>query len=477
MFRSYLIAAGAALLCSTAVAQQKLDPSRLYPVTAPIKNAGTVDVSTGKWTKPAQQVKTGSQSIYNNTCTWTTLNYYAGFDWCEENYDEGRIPSPSSPGSHVGAQVNNTVISVQIAYCTFVADTIVQAGGGYDMELAFWNKLNGDCVGLIPPTPPPPSSTATAYFDLSGLGLPGSTTTGFQACWIVTLDTTNSGFVLASDGEGTFNGTPADDKFIWMQAQNQTQATQLPNTPDGFLIVGEPATGGYGACSYTIPCGTDALFGNTCGTGLDTFDASWINVDGIAVGGAGQPANCVNTVAQYGFGTNCYFFGGYPTNPLASYWLIMESDGRPTNPISFYCAQTKATSVPSCVPQISATNTTLATGVWHVSNVPLGPGVTVTVGIFIYTDGVGIGQSTFSSNIPFGRLCLQNFKRSSPACPASVNSGSPNTCVGQFNVAVNCNSGALGVAVGEDVNVQCWYRDPPNVANANFTNAIFYTVN
>jgi hypothetical protein len=471
-----VILAASAALSSMVFAQQRLDPSRLYPVTAPLKNAGTVDVSTGKWTKPAQQVKSGNQTIYNNTCTWTTLNYYAGFDWCEDNYDEGRIPSPSSPGSHAGAQVNNYIMSVQIAYCTYVSDTIVQAGGGYDMELAFWIKLNGDCVGLIPPTPPAQSTTATAYFDLSGLGLPGSTSTGFQACWIVTLDTSNSGFVLASDGEGTFDGNPADDKFIWMQAQNQTQATQL-TTPDGFLIVGEPAAGGYGACSYTIPCGLDPLFGNTCGTGLDTFDASWINVDGIAVGAAGQPANCINTVAQYGFGTNCYFFGGYPTNPLASYWLVMTSDGRPTSCICFgLCTQTKPTSVAGCMPALSVTNTSLATGAWTVSKVPLGPGVNVTVGIMIYTDGVDIGQSTFSSNIPFGKLCLQSFKRSAPACPAAVFSGTPNTCVGTFSVPVNCNSGALGVAVGEDVNVQCWYRDPPNPANANFTNMIFYTV-
>jgi hypothetical protein len=469
-----VLAASAALPCM-AFAQQRLDPSRLYPVTAPIKNAGTVDVSTGKWTGPQKSTKLGSQSIYNNTCTWTTLNYYAVFDWCDDNYDEGRIPSTSSPSAPSGAMNNNFIQSIQISYCTYIADSIVQTGGGYAMELAFWNKLNGDCVGLIPPTPPPVSTTAAAYFDLSGLGLPGSTSTGFQACWIVTLDTSNSGFVLKSDGEGTFNGNPADDKFIWMQAQNQTQAMSMVMPGDGFLIVGEPATGGYGACSYTIPCGIDALFGNTCGTGLDTFDASWINVDGIAVGGAGQPAGCVNTVAQYGFGTNCYFFGGYPTNPLASYWLVLEAEG-PGDPLLVYCTQSKPTSVANCTPQLSVTNASLATGAWTVGKVPLGPGVTTTVGIFIYTDGAGIGPSAFQANVPFGLLCLQGFKRSSPACPAVSFGGASNTCVGTFSLPVSCNGGALGITAGEDVNVQCWYRDPPNPAQANFTNAIFYTV-
>jgi hypothetical protein len=155
--------------------------------------------------------------------------------------------------------------------------------------------------------------------------------------------------------------------------------------------------------------------------------------------------------------------------------FVLEGN-RSGGPVS-YCTQAKATSVPSCVPALTASNTSLATGSWNVSNVPLGPGVTATVGIYIYTDGVGIGQSAFSQVIPFGTLCLQGFKRSSPACSASVFSGTQNTCVGTFSTAVNCNAGALGIAVGEDVNVQCWYRDPPNVANANFTNAIFYTVN
>jgi hypothetical protein len=41
---------------------------------------------------------------------------------------------------------------------------------------------------------------------------------------------------------------------------------------------------------------------------------------------------------------------------------------------------------------------------------------------------------------------------------------------------INCNAGALGINIGEDVNVQCWYRDPPNLCLSNFTNAIFYTV-
>jgi hypothetical protein len=473
MFRSYLIAAGAALLCTSAAAQQKLDPSRMYPITTPIKNAGTVDVTTGKWTKPGQQTKAGVGIIFNNTCTWQTQAYYAGFDWCEENYDEGRIPSPSDPAAPSGALANNVIQSIQVSYCTFAGN--VSGAGGYDMDLAFFNKLGGDCVGTIPPTPPSVSSQATAYIPLAGLGLPGSTTFGFQACWLVTLDMSNTGMVLASDGEGTFDGAGPDDKFIWMQRQNTTVgALQIPGTPDGFFISGEPATGGFGACSYNIPCGTDALFGNTCGTGLDSFDAPWINVDGIGVGAAGIPAGCANSVAQYGFGTNCYFFGGYPSAPLASYWLVMEGDARSGPGFTSYCTQTKPTSVAGCFATLTATDLTVATGVWSATNIPAAAAATI-VGIYIYTDGVGIGQSTFSATVPFGTLCLAGFKRSAPTCAPAVLAGVAGCNTGTMNVAVNCNGGALGIVAGEDVNVQLWHRDPAAAGTADFSNAIFYT--
>jgi hypothetical protein len=473
MFRSYLIAAGAALLCTSAAAQQRLDPSRMYPITTPVKNAGTVDVTTGKWTKPAQGTKAGSSLIFNNSCTWTTQAYYAGFDWCEENYDEGRIPSDDPAGSPPpGAKDNNTILSIQVSYCTFAGPL---GASGYDMDLAFYDKLGGDCVGTVPPTPPPVSSTATAYIPLGGLGLPGSTAFGFQACWLITLDMSNSGMVLQGDGDGTFDGAGADDKFIWMQRQNTTVgALQIPGTPDGFFISGEPATGGFGACSYNIPCGIDALGGNTCGTGLDSFDASWINVDGIGVGASGQPAGCANTVAQYGFGTNCYFFGGYPTGPFASYWLIMEGDVKGTCFTSF-CTQTKPTSVAGCFSVLTATNCSKATGVWTATNIPAAAPSTV-VGIYIYTDGVGIGQSAVNVTVPFGKLCLAGFKRSSPTCAPAVLAASAGCNTGTMNVAVNCNAGALGVNVGEDVNVQLWHRDPTAAGTADFSNAIFYTV-
>lgn len=148
--------------------------------------------------------------------------------------------------------------------------------------------------------------------------------------------------------------------------------------------------------------------------------------------------------------------------------------------ITQYCTQTKPTSVttPPCSALLTATNCTLDTGEWSTTNIPrsssLGAGS--TIGIYIYTHGVGIGQSTFTLAMAFGTLCLSGPQRSSPSCSPVVVSGLlPGVCnVGPANLALSC--GPLGISVGEDVNVQFWFRDGGAPGDADFSNAIFYTV-
>jgi hypothetical protein len=150
-------------------------------------------------------------------------------------------------------------------------------------------------------------------------------------------------------------------------------------------------------------------------------------------------------------------------------------------PIAF-CAQSKPTSVPGCTATLGITNATLATGAWSASDIPrdasLGTGS--VLGIYIFTHGAGIGQSGTSLNLPFGTLCLTGFKRSAPPCaPALLAGAQGGLCnPGPMTTALACSAGALGIAVGDDLNVQLWYRDPTpaNGGNANFSNALFYTV-
>lgn len=166
-------------------------------------------------------------------------------------------------------------------------------------------------------------------------------------------------------------------------------------------------------------------------------------------------------------------FGGAPVDYV--FWLV----GRDQAPggVSSYCLQSKATSVAGCLPVLSVPDETLAGGSWSVSQVPLGAGETSTVGIFIYTAGPGIGQSTFGPlSLPIGELCLTGFSRSAPTCAPVTAVGTGNSCTSSFSFAPSCSAGALGLNVGDDLNVQCWYRDPPVGGQASFTNAVFYTL-
>ncbi len=170
---------------------------------------------------------------------------------------------------------------------------------------------------------------------------------------------------------------------------------------------------------------------------------------------------------------------GDPSSPIqpdsgAAFVFDLDSTFQP------YCAQFKATSKTGCFPMLSAWDPTLATGSWDTTLIPRHStaGVGNVLGIYIYTHGAAIGQSPFTANIPFGTLCLSGFQRSAPSCPPVILVGAqPGTCnLGVMSLDLDCNGGVLGLAVGEDVNVQFWYRDPGSPGDAGFSNAIFYTV-
>jgi hypothetical protein len=176
--------------------------------------------------------------------------------------------------------------------------------------------------------------------------------------------------------------------------------------------------------------------------------------------------------------------GGLPSVRIDAFGLasVAIHGDDPCSGAQSFCVQTKPTSVPGCTATLEVDDCTLAAGVWSSTNIPRdsAAGLGTSIGIYVYTHGVAIGQSAFSSGVPYGTLCLQGFKRSSPACaPATLPGAQPGVCnSGAMTTAANCNGGALGLAVGEDVNVQLWYRDPmaSSPGNANFSNAVFYTL-
>jgi hypothetical protein len=470
MFRSSLIVAGAALLCSTAAAQHELGSARRIPITAPIKNAGTVDVTTGRWTAPGTSTKAAPVNVFNNTCTWTVTNFYAGFGECEDSYDEGRVPTASSPGTHVGAAASQKILELEIGYCTFNATP----AGGMNMEIAFWNKLNGNCIGGVPVNHSKLGGAtgwtgfANFYLDTTGLALPGSTSNGFQACWLVTLDVSGLGWTLASDGEGTFDNLEDQDKFIWGKRINDVSPGGTAN-PNGFILSGDPTFSTPGNCTYTNPCQTDVFTGLPCGTGLAAWDGSWINCDNVAAGAATlPPAPCLPGVAQYGYGTNCYWFGGYPTNVFDSYYLRLQGDLGGT--VGTFCTS-KPSSIPACVPTLSGTGSTVSktTGTYTVTATPV-PGGAGKPGILIWTKN---GLLATPVNTSFGFLCLAQFQRAGnfPSSPGGTNG----LCNGTYNWPFQSIVASFGtISAGNTLHVQGWYRDSgfPPPGNANFTNGI-----
>jgi hypothetical protein len=457
------------MLCSTASAQHELDPARRIPITAPIKNAGTVNVATGQWTAPGTSTKAAPTNVFNNTCTWTVTNFYAGFGECEDSYDEGRVPTPSSPGTHVGAALSQKILEVEVGYCTFNATP----AGGMNMELAFWNKLNGQCIGGIPVNHSKATGSAgwsgfaNFYLDTSGLAMPGSTTNGIQACWLVTLDVSGMGWTLASEGEGTFDNLDDDDDFIWGKRIND-QSPGGSAQPNGFILSGDPTFSAPGSCTYTNACQTDVFTGLPCGTGLGAWDGSWINCDNVALGAATvPPPPCLPGVAIYGYGTNCYWFGGYPTNVFDSYYLRLQGEG---SGVGTFCTS-KPSSLPSCTPALSGTGSSVSktSGTYTVTATPV-PGGAGKPGILIWTKNGLLGTPV---NTSFGFLCLAQFQRAGnfPSSPGGTNG----VCNGTYNWPFQSIVASFGtIAPGNNLHVQGWYRDSgfPPPGNANFTNGI-----
>ena len=454
MLGSSLIVAGAALVCATAFAQQQIPSSKMYPITATPKHV-TIDFVTGKRIPAGSQVLAANvQTIYNNTCTWATAAYYSGFANCEENYDEGRIPS-TAPGS--GSPVSWDGFS--FAYCTFNA-------ASFACEIAFADNAGGPCAGLIPQTPPTwAASTVYTEIDLAPLGLPGSPANNTQACWIVGI--TNLGLCIKADGDGTFDGNPTTDLFTWgFHHQMPTQ----PAGAEGIFISGDPGVATGGSCTYNIPCGTDPFSLTPCGTGLDTDDQTWINDDGTPYGSS-VPTNCPTGIARYGFGTNCYWFGGWPANPLASYYFTMEggrtcSAGNGTS----YC--TVSPSLNGCLPSMSATGTP------SIAN-PAGYTVTAT-GAPGQKNGIHFfGVNSPANNVPFsnGTLCV-----TPPLirCPVT-NTGGSALCDGVLSytmAVVQTQAANFGspISAGSTVRQQAWIRDPASVPGSAVSNGWFYTV-
>ena len=463
------ISATLAVLAAAATSLAQSDAGRLHPVPGPVHDGGTLDLATGSWRWSSQARFAGR--VYDNRCQWLGGLMYQHPEHCEDIYDEGRVPSPSDPAAPAGAEVDNWIDGFQIAYCTPFPT------GSVDIRIAFWDHLGGDCVGWLPQRAIVPATAyngAAAYFDLSGLGLPGDNSGGGKlSCWSVTIaldNTPGGGFCLLSDGDGTWDGS--GDEFNWSFQHEMDNAT-YGGIPSGPVAGGEPAVAAAGSCTYSIPCSTDP-FGNTCGTGLGGADMFWLNTDGCSPGAASctgvPPGSCSG-----GYVTGCYWFGGYPSYPFSSYWLALTSPGScqgspGCDPPVFYCRY--ADSGPGACGQAQCPSSSGCKATIYTSPIASQPVTGANdydvgvVGSEINKPGIvfyGFG----AASVPFasGSLCIQPPIKRTPV-QSTANQGA--ACTGRMALRIN----DPGEPAGTRVFYQAWLRDPASTAGTDVSDAV-----
>lgn len=415
MLRSSLIAASAVLLCGAATAQES-SPLNWSVIQGKPKFGGTYHLMTGKWTRQPglQQLPSRTEGtltrVYDNTCLWTgsapNTVTFNGMEACEDIYDNGRIPGVAS--GVVGATDDNLIEAVSFGHVTFAMP------GMTDIELGFYDTLGGTCAGFASPNPPAPA--AAGYLNLdpgNGITLPGDPTGG-GTTWLLTIDLSGGGeFCLISEGDGTMgSGT---DEFNWKYTHNTPSSMAGTGGP---IIAGEPIRGTFGACTYSIACGTDPIIG-PCGTGLASGDAFWQNVGGDPAGPAGS-VNTSLTCTLAATGTGCFFFGGWPGNPWSSYFMALDSAGpcMTVPPSAFYC--TGKTTSSGCIPFLttSAGNPSVSGGGWQILSLDHLAG---EAGFGIY--------SPKKSNLNFhgGKLCVK-----APFIRTAIAKTVNTTCINPF---------------------------------------------
>lgn len=283
MLRSSLTLAGLVALCAAASAQQQSAPSsRVLPITGTVRDAGTLHLATGTWTRKASQANLGADTIYDNTCS---SGYYGALSG-DHYIDEGRIPSPSGPSNlnaRPGCNTTYNVDGFQIAYCTDQASL-----GTYTVNFF---ETYAQCATVIGVTP-------TGSIAISGL--PGSSGTGI--CWIVTIDldsppqTASLAFNMAADGDGTFTGGANANLFGWEQFSSIPGSSQAATGP---IIAGDPAV----CLGYDGTRWDPVINYLEAGTGMSTLNQFRIEGGPTAAG--------------------CYYF---PNVPMSSFHLEIYSD-------------------------------------------------------------------------------------------------------------------------------------------------------
>ncbi len=150
--------------------------------------------------------------------------------------------------------------------------------------------------------------------------------------------------------------------------------------------------------------------------------------------------------------------------------LLFQLEGTSGGGMGQFCTS-KPSSLPSCVPTLSGTGTTVSktVGSYTLTATPV-PGGAGKPGILIWTKNGLLGTPL---NTSFGFLCLSQFQRAGnfPASPGGTNGACNGTYNWPFQSIV---ASTATIFVGDSLHVQGWYRDAgfPPPGSANFTNGV-----
>lgn len=428
--RLFLSSLGVAALSTLASAQAV--GAEVYPITAKPRHAGTYDVATGRFVQRNAKVGTPAFTIYDNTCSWSGGQFYVATDTCEDVYDEGRIPQDWIPQSAMSVY---SVSSLEVSYCTN------EPTGSVDIDVALFDtdQLGGECVGDTPPIGAAPLFEFVSA--AQGFPLPGSNGGGLS-CWIITLQVPSGAPLQAITG--------SDHLFNWRFRQNNASGQNGP------VLAGEPSvTPGNGTFGM-------ALDPNPCGSGLGSADLYWLNIDNAPVGS--NPTGC----GAFG-GTGCYWFGGYPSNPFASFWFRVQATSQASScSVASYC--TAKVNSQGCAPQLSFAGCPSATvdEAFVISCSGLIPSAT---GVFLYSTGIAQANA-----FQGGLLCVGSpVGRTAAQMTATVDNACAGFAAADFNATIQ-HGGDAGLASGATVGVQFYSRDAGDAFGTSLSNAVSFTI-
>lgn len=266
-------------LASAALGQTDAS-SDLVPFDSSVEYRGIFNAVTGQLA-PSGTVSflgTLGEPIYANTAN--SGFFYESVDG-RKLTDQGRLPLPTTP-EVMGTQESYRLSSVRLFYVTNATD-ISLGGTGHAVEITLVES-NATCVSSDV------SEAPLATFTLDGL--PASRT-GALAGIAVDVDISQLNICMRGEGRSGASGANGG-RFSWsIRFTDVADATSV-----GPFIMGDP---------NAVPAGSGTVFQDPVGlgTGLGAAD---------------------NFLREGGPGPGCLFFGGYPSNPYASFGFVLRSD-------------------------------------------------------------------------------------------------------------------------------------------------------